>query len=91
MKTLLLSLFILLTFLAQSQVDTINSQNHKLQLKHLILGHSLYLVYFQDKPEGLKYNIEIWDRNLDKNTDGTYSMHWLRQNSKDVFKYDIQV
>ncbi len=91
MKTLVLSFFILLTYIAQPQTDTINTQNHRLQLKHLNLGHSRYLVYFQDKPDGSKYNIEIWDRNLDKNADGTFSMHWLRQNSKDVYSYDIQV
>lgn len=89
------TIFVFIVFLGIStlfsQTDTINTQNHKLQLKHLNLGDSRYLAYFQDKPDGLKYNIEIWDRKLDKNANGTFSMHGVRQNSKDVFKYDFQV
>lgn len=77
--------------MADTETDTINTQNHKLKLKHPNIVISRYLVYFQDKPDGLKYNIEIWDRKLDKNANGTFSMHWVRQNSKDVFKFYVQV
>lgn len=91
MKNIILFIVLFGLSTLYSQTDTINTQNHKLQLKHLNLGDSRYLAYFQDKPDGLKYNIEIWDRRLDINADGMYSTHWVRQNSQDLFTYDIQV
>lgn len=82
---------LIITTSIYAQTDTVNVKNRNLQLKHLNLGKTTYLVYFQNKPDSPKYNVEIWDRNIYKNKKNSYQMNWLRQNAKKNHKYIINV
>jgi hypothetical protein len=91
MKYLVLTLFILFTHTIQSQTVAINTKNNKLNISQLNYDKSTYVVYFQDKPNTPKYNIEIWDREVNQNSDNTFNIKWLRQAPKSITEYDIKV
>lgn len=91
MKYLLLVPYFLINYMSFSQTDSINTANNKLNLKELNLGKSTYIVYFQDKINSPKYNLEIWDRDVKENSNNTYSISWLRQGAGQVSDYEIKV
>jgi hypothetical protein len=79
------------SYVSFSQIDSINSVNHKLKISNLHLGESSYIVYFQNGVSSPKYNLEVWDRNVQQNSDRTYTINWLRQSSNQFSTYTIKV
>jgi hypothetical protein len=63
----ILAFFIITILLNQpssAQVDTINAQNHSLQISKLKEGTTNYLVYFTDSLYNLQGSADIWKRSI---------------------------
>jgi hypothetical protein len=89
MKFSMQILCFLFNYISFSQTDTINTVNNKLKIKNLNKGESTYMVYFLDRINSPKYNLEIWDRYVHQNPNGTYSVKWLRQSPHQISDYNI--
>lgn len=91
MKIFLAVFCSLLSYSTSCQTIQIDTKNNTLNLNQLKLEKSTYLVYFQNEPDTPKYNIEVWDRDIEQTSKNTYSISWVRQNYKELHDYKITV
>lgn len=91
MKKTLLIIILFISLKSIGQEIIINTQNNTLNTNNLPLNKNSYFVYFQDKPNTPKYNLEVWDREVKKGNYNTFTIYWLRQNHKKTYHYNINV
>ena len=80
-------LLLLTSFYSTAQVDTINTDNLKLNIKALKEGKSSFAVYFEDSAGNRLTSADIWDRSIQftKDEEGNslynFSWNWYRKDT----------
>ena len=78
---------LLVSYSSMAQIDTINTENNKLNLAALKEGKASYAVYFEDSTGNRSSSADIWDRSIeiDKNNEGQkqyrFGWKWYRKDS----------
>lgn len=81
------TLFLLLTLYSSAQVDTINTDNLKLNMAAFKEGKSSYAVFFEDSLGNRLTSADIWDRSIRFSTDASgqklfhFDWTWWRKDS----------
>jgi hypothetical protein len=74
------TVFLTLSFNSRAQVDTLNTENLKLNIKAFKEGKSTYVVFFEDSAGNRTSSAAIWDRTLKMATSNTgekiYQFGW---------------
>jgi hypothetical protein len=82
-----LALFLFLSFNSSAQVDTINTDNLKLNIAALKEGMASYVVFFEDSLGNRITSADIWDRSIRFSADATgqklfhFDWTWWRKDS----------